>query len=296
MIAYVQGKTFLCMVAGDGGPLVLHRGERFEPVIPQDEWNRVLAENHPRAGFDCNRRNEPVFSIDSVQACRCTRTRNAPGYEFTDGQEWAQWQRAFDRELNDAAPTPYWVEPVVNSDGGATESERIMTPAAKVWFKRKFGLPANLEISDDGHSLRLPGDGGGVIQVGKDGNLMSVYDDADESDGHELYEVARKLNAVRESFPPMMIILGDDNFYVWPPFVDRRSIRSLPFSCTRCGKRVKRAPLFSSEVLVCFCMMAGFGPDSKRRPPRSRVEWDTLRIESATKKARVKTQLEGVRN
>jgi hypothetical protein len=237
------------MVAGDVGPLVLHEGYRFESAIEQEEWDRVLAENHPRAGFDCNRCNEPVFSIDSVQACRCTHFHNAPGHEFSDGQEWAQWQNAFDRELRDAAPDPYWVQPVVNSDGGATQSGRIMTPAAKAWFKRKFGLPANLEISDDGYSLKLPGEGGGVLQVGQDGNFMTLYDDDDESDGRELHAIAWKLNAARESVHRVMIILGDDPDYIWPPFVDRRSIRSLPFSCTRCGKRVKRAHLFSSEVL-----------------------------------------------
>jgi hypothetical protein len=170
-----------------------------------------------------------------------------------------------------------------------------MTPAAKAWFKRKFRLPVDLELSDDGYTLKLPGSAG-VLQVGDHGNLTAVYDDEDKSDGSALQEIAWRLEAARESVPPMMIILGDDPDYVWPPLINKSSIRSLPFSCTRCGKRVKRAPLFSSEVLVCFCMMAGFSPDSKRRPPRSRVEWDTLRVESATQKARVKTQLQGARN
>jgi len=283
------------MVAADGGPLVLHQGQRFEPAMLQHEWARVLGENYPRAGFDCNRCNEPIFSIDQTQACRCTQVRHASGHEFGTDYEWAQWQEAFDRELLNPAPDPYWIEPVVNSDGGSTVSERIMTPSAKNWFKRKFGLPHQLEISDDGYSLTLPGVAG-VLQVGKDGNLTSVYDDADTSDGRELWEIAWRLNAARESVPPMMIVLGDDPDYVWPPFVDKRTIRPLPFGCSRCRQRVKRAPLFLGEVLVCFCMQAGFGPLSKRRPPRSRREWDALRVESATQKARVKTQLEGARN
>jgi hypothetical protein len=287
MIAYVQKGVFLCLIAGDGGAQILHQGRRFERAIPQAEWDCVLAGNYSRTGFECDRCNEPVFSATGAQSCRCSYVRHAPGYEFTSGLEWEQWQGDFDRELRDPAPDPYWVRPVLNTDGVPTATDAIMTAAAKAWFKRKFGLPAELEISDDGHTLRLPGVAG-VLSIGKNGNISTVYDDDDTSDGSQFSDIAKRLNAARESVPPMMVVLGDDPDYVWP-LINKRSIRPLPFSCSRCSRRVKRAPLGLGELLVCYCMQAGFGPRSKKRPPRSRLEWDALRVESATQKARVKT-------
>jgi hypothetical protein len=295
MIAYVHQGRFLCLAAGDGGPNILHEGARFNAALSQPEWDHVLKSDYQKAGFTCDRCNEAVLWVKQVQGCRCSHIWHAPGYEFVSGSQWDAWQQDFDHELRDPAPEPYWIEPLANTDGGPTVSGTIMTPAAKGWFKRKFQLPAELEISDDGHSLSLPGVAG-VLSVSKNGNISTVYDDDDTSDGRELGEIARRLNAARESVPPMMVVRGDDPDYVWPPLVRKRAIRPLPFSCSRCTKRVKWAPLGLGQVLVCLCMQAGFGPDSKRRPPRSRLEWDALRVESATQKARVKTQLERSRN
>jgi hypothetical protein len=297
MISYVDKGVMHSMIAGVGGPKIMHQGRRFIPILPPAKWRKVLALKLPRAGFSCSQCKEPVFINPNsrTQACRCAEVAHGPGCEFRAAEEWEQWQVDFSQESKDPAPDPYWIKPDSNSEGGPIQSGKIMTPAAKAWFKRKFKLPPELEISDDGHSLSLPGVTG-ILRVERSGNLTSVFPEDDTSAGWELNEVAKKILAARESPPQTMIILGDDLDYVWPPSTDRRVIRSLPFKCTRCGQRVKQAPVVFGQVLVCFCLQVGYPRGSDKTPPRSRLEWDVLRLDSATEAARIRAETTDTKN
>jgi hypothetical protein len=157
-----------------------------------------------------------------------------------------------------------------------------MTPRAKAWFARRFGLPPEVELSDDGSTLSVPGVAGG-IQVSRDGVVTATCETDDEA--ALLGLLAMQINDVREAPPKVVIILADDPDYVWPPFVDQRLIRPLPFSCSRCSRRVKRARFALAEIRQCLCMSAVYAPGCESRPPRSRLEWDALRVESANKEA-----------
>jgi hypothetical protein len=287
MISYIDKDVMHSMVAGVGGPKIVHQGRRFTSIIPPAKWEKVLALKLPKAGFSCSRCEEPVFvnPKSRTQACRCAEVAHGPGCEFSTAEGWDQWQCEFDQELKDPPPDPYWIKTGPNTEGSPVQSGQIMTSAAKAWFKRKFKLPSELEISDDGRSLNLPGVTG-TLRVGRSGNLTTVFPEDDTSTGWELFEISKKILTARESPPQIMIILGDDPDYVWPPFTDRHAIRSLPFKCTRCGQRVKQAPVIFGQVLVCFCLQVGYPRGSDKTPPRSRLEWDTLRLDSATEATR----------
>jgi hypothetical protein len=118
-----NGGIFSCLVAGVGGPEIIHQAHRFEPLVSQSDWEEFLASGCERARFDCNRCSEPVYTTHArlreglIQSCRCTFIKHAPGCQFRNAKEWEQFQRDFDRELLDPPPAPYWVDPVANTDG-----------------------------------------------------------------------------------------------------------------------------------------------------------------------------------
>jgi hypothetical protein len=298
VISYVTSDgDYLAMVAGVGGPKVLHSGERCERPYPEAAWAKAIQEKKlPLAGFACNRCQASVLinRKHRTQICRCAKVAYASGHEFKTGEEWTAWQDDFDEQLKDPAPENYWVEPEPNSEGVPQGKEKLMTPEAKTWLKRKLGLSAELELSDDGHTMQLPGTPG-ALSVSSRGNLTAI-DLPDDEDGLQLFLAAQQIQAVRESPPQVILVLGDDDDYIWPSIVNERLIRGMPYSCSRCGKRVKQAPIGTGWILTCLCLQACYPPGTDKRPPRTRHEWDRLRVEVATETARVRAKTAGVDN
>jgi hypothetical protein len=296
MITYVTDDgDYLALVAGVDGPKVLHYGQRSNPPYPEAAWARVLQEKQlPRTGFSCNRCGSPVVINQNTQICRCSKISHAPGCEFKTAEQWEEWQDDFDEQLKDPAPSDYWIEPPPNSEGVPQGEEKLMTPEAKTWLKRKLGLPSTLQLSDDGSTMQLPGVQG-ALAVSARGNLTAV-DLPDDADGLEFCSIVQKIHAARESPPQIVLVLGDDPDYVWPPFTNRRLIKGTPFSCSRCGKRVKEAPVGTGRILVCHCLQAAYPPGTDKRPPRDRLEWDSLRVEVAAETTRLRAKTAGVEN
>jgi hypothetical protein len=205
------------------------------------------------------------------------------------------WQDDFDRQLKDPPPSDYWIEPAPDSEGTPQGRKKVMTPEAKQWLKRKLGLPSELLVSDDGSVFANAEHAEGALSVTKKGNLTAI-DLPDDANGFELFLVARQIQAVRESPPQVVLVLGDDPDYIWPPFVNRRLIRGLPFGCSRCGKRVKQAPVGTGQLLVCFCLQAAYPPKAEKRPPRNRLEWNRLRVEATAETTRLRAQTAGADN
>jgi hypothetical protein len=56
------------------------------------------------------------------------------------------------------------------------------------------------------------------------------------------------------------------------------------------------APLGAGKVLVCFCLQVAYPRGTQKTPPRSRLEWDALRLESATEAARIRAETTETKN
>ena len=113
MISYTDSDgSYWAMIAGDGGPTVLHHGERSEPPYPEVAWDKALREKGlPHAGFSCNRCGSLVVAIHrTTQICRCARVMHEPGHQFRSGEQWEEWQDDYDRQLKDPAPKDYWID------------------------------------------------------------------------------------------------------------------------------------------------------------------------------------------
>jgi hypothetical protein len=296
MISYVDHDgDYFGLIAGVSGPKTLHYGHRFNPICPEVRWEEIQ-ELVKQTGFVCARCGSDVLinRKGTTQLCRCARVAYEPGYEFKTGDEWMEWQTDFDRQLADPAPKDYWIDPGQNSEGGPQGKKKIMSKAGKEWMKRKLELPLGLEISDDGSTMRLPGSKGS-LSVAKGGNLTAI-DLPDDEDGLQFFLAAQRIHEIRESSPKAILVLGDDPDYVWPSVVNPRLIHGLPFSCGRCGRRVKEAPISTSRILVCLCLQAFYPPGADQRPPRTRQEWDRLRVEVAAETTRARAVTAGVDN
>jgi hypothetical protein len=296
MISYVTDDgVYFSLIAGAGGPTTLHCGHRFNPIYSEAAWKKALEqEGLSRTGFACNRCHAPVLANQhQIQLCRCARVSYAPGHRFRTGEQWAAWQSDFDEQLKDPAPSDYWIEPP-NSEGVPQGEEKIMTPEAKTWVLRKLGLPPGVQLSDDGNAMRLPGVQG-TLSVSAKGNMVALGL-PDDADALEFCSIIQQIHAVRESPPQAILVVGDDLDYVWPLFTNHRLIRGLPFSCSRCGQRVKQAPVGTGELLVCFCLQAIYPPKAEKRPPRTRHEWDRLRLECAAETTRARARTAGTGN
>ncbi len=89
--------------------------------------------------------------------------------------------------------------------------------------------------------------------------------------------------------PPMIIMVADDETYVWPfgPAQGKAS-RGLPWRCPRCKARVRIAPVKGNphylRSLLCYCMSATMARNIS--DPRNPEEWNQLRLAGAAEKFR----------
>lgn len=90
--------------------------------------------------------------------------------------------------------------------------------------------------------------------------------------------------------PPFIVHLGLDESYVWPPTIDRGSIRGAPFRCPACKERVKSGLTHFGVVFLCYCMAVTIPRGSRRPEPRSAREWSTIRTDAQTASVVVSAQ------
>jgi hypothetical protein len=100
----------------------------------------------------------------------------------------------------------------------------------------------------------------------------------------------------KHGVPPYIVHLGTDTGYIWPPTVDRSSIRGAPFRCPACKERVKHGLTKFGVVYLCFCMAVTIPKGSRHPEPRSAREWATIRTEAQTASVVVSAQTAGVEN
>jgi hypothetical protein len=93
--------------------------------------------------------------------------------------------------------------------------------------------------------------------------------------------------------PPYIVNLGTDSDYVWPPTIQRSSIRGAPFRCPACKERVKHGLTHFGVVYLCFCMAVTIPRGSRHPEPRSGGEWSTIKTDAQTASVVVAAQTSG---
>ena len=97
----------------------------------------------------------------------------------------------------------------------------------------------------------------------------------------------------KHGVPPFIVHLGTDSDYIWPPTIDRSSIRGAPFRCPACKERVKRGSTHFGIVFLCYCMGLQIPRGSRHPEPRSGDEWSTIRTDAQTASVVVAAQTSG---
>jgi hypothetical protein len=100
----------------------------------------------------------------------------------------------------------------------------------------------------------------------------------------------------KHGVPPYIVHLGTDTDYVWPPTIDRSSIRGAPFRCPACKERVKRGLTNFGVVFLCYCMGLQIPRGSRHPEPRSAREWLTIRTDALAASVVVAAQTAGIDN
>jgi hypothetical protein len=282
-IGYVF-KGFLCIgLMVDGKPCIVRRGLPL-PQIPEAEWQRLL-QKCPST-FTCGQCAEPVLGFKApsaaaiTQACRCTIVSHfCPAQPYSSGTDWSDFQAMYEREkIDPASPECFRRDPLFGQSIGLSKT-------GQEWVRRKLGVSSDVNISDDGMVLTV---GDGSFCVGPDGN-SSALADSDEGlkkIGEMIGAIRAKFGATSEEVPPLIVVTGWDDDYVWPPSSALNRIKPAPFRCPLCKARVKHAPLQHmgalDQTFLCLCMSVMFRRDTPR--PTSSGQWDEIRLAGGTQK------------
>jgi hypothetical protein len=148
----------------------------------------------------------------------------------------------------------------------------------KAWLRKRMGMSREIDISDDGRVLSY-GDSS-LCADPKTGIRSFIAGDDAEFLAMNIAAAQAANGAGLDNVPEVMVYLGTDPDYVWPPGTLPGSITPLPYRCPSCSARVKRAPLpwgVIDEIYVCFCACATFQRSATR--PRSSGDWQALRLQ-----------------
>jgi hypothetical protein len=77
--------------------------------------------------------------------------------------------------------------------------------------------------------------------------------------------------------PGLIVNLGLDDHYVWPPFTRKK--KPAGFDCPHCRRQVKRALCPMGRVFLCYCMGVVLTPRWLEREPRTAADWSEARQE-----------------
>jgi hypothetical protein len=289
-IGYVfQG--FLCIAdLIDGKPRVVRRGSPL-PRIPEAEWQR-LVRSCPST-FKCGACAEHVLafiypSAALMQMCRCTGVAHFfPAHPYLSCVDWSDFQAMYEREKRDPAPPEgFRRDPLTGQYIGLNET-------GKAWVRRKLGVASDVNISEDGTVLSA---GDGSLYVDLNTGKCSTLADSQEGlakVADALIAIRNKHGATAEDVPPLIVVIGVDDDYVWlpPPHTVLARIEPAPFRCPNCKARVKHAPVQHMGALdqtyLCLCMSVAFRRDTPR--PQSSGEWNELRLQGLVQGVRHKT-------
>jgi hypothetical protein len=158
------------------------------------------------------------------------------------------------------------------------EEEDLVSPEIRgefnaAWVARKFGADSKVKVSDD---LKIFSAGDTSLYRGKEALSMIAPDP--EEDAAAALELMRGLK-LDANPPPLLIIRGKDEDYVWQEGTILDRIESAPFRCPGCGVRVKHAPLAwqgYDRYYVCLCMCVYFRQDTPSS--RSSREWQEIQL------------------
>ena len=260
-----------------GGPLPL---EKFAEKS-EDYWRGVFTVLPSR--FSCSNCHWPVVEFSDqdrvAQSCRCQGVvhyypQTSPPY--ASSEEWEAFRSLYEKEKDHPAPL----------DGFATDpftgAPLALNDRGRAWLQQKLGVPSHvkLDASLDGSVLKVGA--GASIMPDFESGVTSILSDPEDHPALGAV-LSAMVSHHPESFPEIIVIIGNDPDYVWPPGTDQSRIAPLPYRCSHCGSRVKSAPIRHAgpidRALVCLCMAAILqrGVSS----PGSSIEWKELRLRGA---------------
>jgi hypothetical protein len=77
--------------------------------------------------------------------------------------------------------------------------------------------------------------------------------------------------------PGLIVNLGLDDHYVWPPFTRKK--KPAGFDCPHCRRAVKRALCPMGKIFLCYCMGVVLTRQWMGREPRNGKDWTEARQE-----------------
>jgi hypothetical protein len=134
----------------------------------------------------------------------------------------------------------------------------------------------------------------GELVLGRHGGANVLLGNEDDDPAGAMAVAMMLGNFWREhGVPPYIVHLGTDTDYIWPPDIDRGSIRGAPFRCPSCKQRVKRGLAGIGAVSECHCMAVTIPRGSRHPEPRSALEWGQIKTDAQTASVVVAAQTAG---
>src|SRR5260221_9762425 len=161
-IAYIFFRGSLSGMARneEGEPQILFNVHVREKPLVRKEWERILAEGQELitfSGFNCARCSSqvivcppPARSGCLMQACQCTAVVHHAEALVHDVELWTRWQEEYETQKQHPLPDmPLLSDPLTGAP------LPLSNEAGKTWLRERLGLPADVEISDDGNVFKI---------------------------------------------------------------------------------------------------------------------------------------------
>jgi hypothetical protein len=219
--------------------------------------------------FQCTQCNAAVISLASerglMQLCQCQTVLHLQSQiGYTTRDQWTGFRELHQEKSRDPLPdTLFQIDPFSGEPLGLTKE-------GKAHLSRVQGFKRSVNWSEDGSLLKV--EGGSSVYSDAEKETVSAWIKS-QDDAEDILHALLRQSPVP---PPIIITVGDDPDYVFPP--GAFDIQPLPFRCQNCKARVKRARLdlvHADRGDSCLCMAAVYRRDT--RGAGSAAEWKSYR-------------------